>query len=305
MELDHCISLLEQGEFLPQKDIEMICSKARDIMIDEPNTVHTKSPVSVVGDIHGQLFDLLQIFKLGGDPSRTNYIFLGDYVDRGYHSVETFSLLLCYKIKYPDQLTLVRGNHESRYTTHYFGLYDEVQYKYGDSKVWKMFVEVFDTLPISAIIDGTMLCVHGGLSPAIKTIDQIETIDRKQEVPVVGPFTDLLWSDPDEDIETWGLSQRGAGFIFGRKVLKEFHHNNGLELTVRAHQLVYEGYKLMFPEQNLMTVWSAPNYCYRCGNVASFVEFKENGERKFNIFKASKLSSIYKPNLQESLPYFL
>jgi len=305
MELDQCISLLQEGKFLPQKHIETICAKACDILMDEPNTVKVNSPISVVGDIHGQLFDLLQVFKLGGDPSTTKYVFLGDYVDRGYHSVETFSLLLCYKIKYPENITLVRGNHESRNTTKVFGLYDEIQYKYGDATIWKLFIEVFDLLPISAVIDGTMFCVHGGLSPAIKNIDDIDKIDRKQEPPAIGPFTDMLWSDPDEELDTWSLSHRGAGYIFGKQVIKEFHHRNGLELTIRAHQLVFEGYKFMFPNDSLLTVWSAPNYCYRCGNVASFVEIQEGGRKNFHIFEASKESSICRPNLQDSLPYFL
>lgn len=117
------------------------------------------------------------------------------------------------------------------------------------------------------IIDGRVLCVHGGLSPELRSLDQIRTIMRVQEVPHEGPFCDLMWSDP-EDIETWSVSPRGAGWLFGRQVTKEFNHLNGLELIARAHQLVQEGYKMMH-DKNIVTVWSAPNYCYRCGNVAS------------------------------------
>ena len=124
MEIEKCISILEQGQFLPQKDIEAICAKAKDILVDEPNMLQIKSPICVLGDIHGQLFDLLEAFKIGGKIPDTNYLFLGDFVDRGYHSVETFTLLLCYKIKYPDNIYLIRGNHESRYATTFFGCYD-------------------------------------------------------------------------------------------------------------------------------------------------------------------------------------
>lgn len=120
---------------------------------------------------------------------------------------------------------------------------------------------------LTQIIDGRVLCVHGGLSPELRSLDQIRTIMRVQEVPHEGPFCDLMWSDP-EDIETWSVSPRGAGWLFGRQVTKEFNHLNGLELIARAHQLVQEGYKLMH-DKNIVTVWSAPNYCYRCGNVAS------------------------------------
>ena len=133
--------------------------------------------------------------------------------------------------------------------------------------MWKSCCQVFDYLNIAAIIDGRVLCVHGGLSPELRSLDQIRTIMRLQEVPHEGPFCDLMWSDPEE-IETWSVSPRGAGWLFGRMVTKDFNHLNGLELIARAHQLVQEGFKLMH-DKNIVTVWSAPNYCYRCGNVAS------------------------------------
>lgn len=139
--------------------------------------------------------------------------------------------------------------------------------KYGSATVWKSCCQVFDYLNIAAIIDGRVLCVHGGLSPELRSLDQIRTIMRMQEVPHEGPFCDLMWSDPEE-IETWSVSPRGAGWLFGRLVTKEFNHLNSLDLIARAHQLVQEGFKLMH-DNNIVTVWSAPNYCYRCGNVAS------------------------------------
>jgi serine/threonine-protein phosphatase 6 catalytic subunit len=136
----------------------------------------------------------------------------------------------------------------------------------------------------SQTIDGQVLCVHGGLSPALTTIDQIRTLDRMQEIPHEGPFCDLMWSDP-EDIETWRVNPRGAGWLFGSKVTSQFNHINGLDLICRAHQLVQEGYKYMFAEKNLITVWSAPNYCYRCGNIASILRFDEHMDREIKIFR--------------------
>ncbi|KAK3049830.1 sporulation-induced protein [Extremus antarcticus] len=216
---------------------------------------------------------------------KQNFVFLGDFVDRGYFSLETFTLLMCLKAKYPDKVTLVRGNHESRQITQVYGFYEECQQKYGNASVWKSCCQVFDFLALAAIIDGKVLCVHGGLSPEIRTLDQIRVVARAQEIPHEGAFCDLVWSDP-EDVETWAVSPRGAGWLFGDKVSSEFNHVNNLQLIARAHQLVNEGYKYHFASQDVVTVWSAPNYCYRCGNVASIMSMGEELEPDFKIFSA-------------------
>ncbi|WPH04472.1 Hypothetical protein R9X50_00736300 [Acrodontium crateriforme] len=214
-----------------------------------------------------------------------NFVFLGDFVDRGYFSLETFTLLMCLKAKYPDKVTLVRGNHESRQITQVYGFYEECQQKYGNASVWKSCCQVFDFLALAAIIDGKVLCVHGGLSPEIRTLDQIRVVARAQEIPHEGAFCDLVWSDP-EDVDTWAVSPRGAGWLFGDKVSTEFNHVNGLQLIARAHQLVNEGYKYHFSSQDVVTVWSAPNYCYRCGNVASIMTLGQDLDPNFKIFSA-------------------
>ncbi|KAK0333323.1 sporulation-induced protein [Friedmanniomyces endolithicus] len=216
-----------------------------------------------------------------------NFVFLGDFVDRGYFSLETFTLLMCLKAKYPDKITLIRGNHESRQITQVYGFYEECQQKYGNASVWKSCCQVFDFLALAAIIDGRVLCVHGGLSPEIRTLDQIRVVARAQEIPHEGAFCDLVWSDPEE-VETWAVSPRGAGWLFGDKVSSEFNHVNNLTLIARAHQLVNEGYKYHFASQDVVTVWSAPNYCYRCGNVASIMTVgeEEREQPDFKIFSA-------------------
>jgi serine/threonine-protein phosphatase PP1-1/serine/threonine-protein phosphatase 6 catalytic subunit len=146
--------------------------------------------------------------------------------------------------------------------------------KYGNANPWKYCTEVFDLIGIGAVVEGKIFCVHGGLSPDIKTLDQVRLIERRQEIPHEGAYCDLMWSDPD-DIDTWAISPRGAGWLFGSKVTSEFNHLNNLNLIARAHQLVMDGFKFWFKDSNLVTVWSAPNYCYRCGNVASIMQVNE------------------------------
>jgi len=283
-DLDKWIAKVRRCEHLEETELKQLCDMVKEILMEESNVQPVNSPVTVCGDIHGQFYDLVELFRKGGEMPKTSYVFMGDFVDRGHHSVETLQLLLCYKARYPQSITLLRGNHECRQVTQVYGFYDECFRKYGSANAWKYCTEVFDYLTLACVIDGSVLCVHGGLSPVISTLDQIRLLERNQEIPHEGPFCDLMWSDP-EDIETWGVSRRGAGWLFGSKVTSQFNHVNGLELICRAHQLVQEGYKYMFPEKNLITVWSAPNYCYRCGNVASILAFDDHLDREVCLFK--------------------
>eukprot|EP01017_Pseudomicrothorax_dubius_P046338 TRINITY_DN8146_c0_g1_i2.p1 TRINITY_DN8146_c0_g1~~TRINITY_DN8146_c0_g1_i2.p1 ORF type:complete len:247 (+),score=69.17 TRINITY_DN8146_c0_g1_i2:289-1029(+) len=246
---------------------------------------------------------MMELFKVGGECPDTNYLFLGDFVDRGFNSVETFLLLLALKVRYPDRITLIRGNHESRQITQVYGFYDECLRKYGSLNVWRYCTEIFDYLSLAAIIEDKILCVHGGLSPSITTLDDIRMIDRKQEVPHEGAMCDLMWSDPEE-IEGWGHSPRGAGYLFGGDIVESFNRTNNVEMIARAHQLVMEGYKVMFKEQ-LVTVWSAPNYCYRCGNVAAILELDENLTKFYKIFEAAPQENRGLPAKKTIPDYFL
>ncbi|KAK7439396.1 sporulation-induced protein, variant 2 [Stygiomarasmius scandens] len=279
---DHWISDLKRCKFLQEDDMKILCDRVRSLLMEESNIQPVSSPVTICGDIHGQFWDLLELLRKGGDVPETSYIFMGDFVDRGHYSLETVSLLLVLKARWPDKVTLLRGNHESRQITQVYGFYDECQQKYGNATVWKACCSVFDFLNLAAIIDGEVLCVHGGLSPDIRTLDQIRVLSRAQEIPHEGAFCDLMWSDPD-DVENWAVSPRGAGWLFGGNVTKEFNHVNSLGLIARAHQLVQEGYKYMF-DQQLVTVWSAPNYCYRCGNMASIMTVHDSGEKTFEVY---------------------
>ncbi|KAH6913711.1 Metallo-dependent phosphatase-like protein [Coprinopsis sp. MPI-PUGE-AT-0042] len=268
---------------------------AREILIEEGNVQVVDAPVTICGDIHGQFFDLMELFKVGGFCPRNQL---------SLHGVETFLLLLALKVRYPERITLIRGNHESRQITQVYGFYDECQRKYGSRNVWRWCCEVFDYLALGAIVDGRVFCVHGGLSPNLQTIDQIRSIDRKQEVPHDGPMCDLLWSDPD-DISGWGLSPRGAGFLFGADITRIFTHNNAIDLIARAHQLAMEGYKLMF-DRTIVTVWSAPIIVIgACGNVASILELDDHLAQEYKVFKSRCDGNSFHSCQRPAADYFL
>lgn len=283
--IDGMIEQLWKCEYIKESAVKALCIKAREILVEESNVQRVAAPVTICGDIHGQFYDLKELIGVGGECPDTSYLFMGDFVDRGYYSVETFLLMLALKVRYPDRVTLIRGNHESRQITQVYGFYDECLRKYGSVNVWRLCCDVFDLLSLAALVDDSVFCVHGGLSPSINTLDQIRTINRQQEVPSDGPMCDLMWSDPDE-IDGWGLSPRGAGYIFGSDVVAQFNQTNKLQLICRAHQLVMEGYKPMF-DNTLVTVWSAPNYCYRCGNVAAILELDENLKQNYKVFDSA------------------
>jgi serine/threonine-protein phosphatase 2A catalytic subunit len=272
-ELDKMIAHLKECKQLPENQVKTLCDKAKEILSTESNVQEVKCPVTVCGDVHGQFYDLMELFLIGGNCPDTNYLFMGDYVDRGYYSVETITLLVALKIRHKDRITILRGNHESRQTTQVYGFYDECLRKYGNANVWKYFTDLFDYLPLTALVDSQIFCLHGGLSPSIDTLDHIRALDRLQEVPHEGPMCDLLWSDPD-DRNGWGISSRGAGHTFGNDISESFNHTNGLTLVSRAHQLVMEGYNWCH-DRNVVTIFSAPNYCYRSGNQAAIMELDD------------------------------
>jgi serine/threonine-protein phosphatase 4 catalytic subunit/serine/threonine-protein phosphatase PP1-1 len=285
--MDLLLEKIILGGLLSKQEIKEICAKSIEIMINEPNIPNVYSPVNVCGDIHGQFYDLLSIFKIDGSPKHKSYVFLGDYVDRGYHSVECLSLLMLYKIMYPENIILVRGNHEGREISKVYGFYDEVIRKYGCASVWRMCCDVFDTMCVGCCIDGRILCVHGGLSPKVLSLNQLKRIFRFKGVGVSTEYSDITWSDPSEK-DGFSPNPRGAGYLYGGDVTKRFLELNDLTHVIRSHQLVFEGYKQHFPEKCVVTVWSAPNYCYRCGNLASFLRL--NGsfvieDKDFCVFK--------------------
>ncbi|GEQ68462.1 hypothetical protein JCM33374_g2130 [Metschnikowia sp. JCM 33374] len=258
---------------LKNHEIQQICAKAREIFLSQPSLLELSPPVKVVGDVHGQYSDLIRIFTKCGFPPQTNYLFLGDYVDRGKQSLETILLLLCYKIKYPENFFLLRGNHECANVTRVYGFYDECKRR-CNIKTWKSFIDTFNTLPIAAIVAGKIFCVHGGLSPVLNTMDEIRNIARPTDVPDFGLLNDLLWSDPADTINEWEDNERGVSYVFSKVAINKFLQKFGFDLVCRAHMVVEDGYEF-FNDRTLVTVFSAPNYCGEFDNWGAVMSVSE------------------------------
>lgn len=287
MEIDSFIVRLQALERIQESEIVSLFEIAQTIFIQEGTVLALDAPISICGDIHGQFHDLLQMFKLSGELPETSYLFLGDYVDRGRYSLETFCLLVAYKVKYPGNIFLLRGNHECRQVNAHYGFYQEIVLTYGHPGLWHLCNDLFDYLPMACVIENKVYCIHGGLSPRLPLIETLCLMNRKNEIPSEGTLSDICWSDPD-DIAEWGLNPRGAGFLYGERPTAEFCHNNGLKFIARAHQLAMKGYQWHFDKNQLITIWTAPNYMYRSGNSASVMKLDTNCEYTFVDFQAAE-----------------
>uniref|UniRef100_A0AC34R6D2 Serine/threonine-protein phosphatase n=1 Tax=Panagrolaimus sp. JU765 TaxID=591449 RepID=A0AC34R6D2_9BILA len=293
--IDHWIDQVKQCRYLPEEEMRILCAIYKSRLLMCCNIAEVNTPATICGDIHGQFYDLMSLFDHGGSPEETNYVFMGDYVDRGHYSLETLTYLFLMAIKYPGKVTLLRGNHETRRVSHQYGFYEDCGVKYNQNSIWRVCCDVFDAMPVMALIDEKILCVHGGISPQLPSIDTALHLQRKIEVPQQGALCDLVWSDPDEHDNGFMMNTRGAGWIFGRDVTEKFVKKNNLELICRSHQLVQEGFKYIF-DDFCCTVWSAPNYCYRCGNMASVLKILPNGQRKVIYFAAVPTEERHLPD---------
>ncbi|EFJ20637.1 hypothetical protein SELMODRAFT_228509 [Selaginella moellendorffii] len=271
---------------LLESEVRQLCVVSKDIFMSQPNLLELEAPIKICGDIHGQYSDLLRLFEYGGFPPEANYLFLGDYVDRGKQSLETICLLLAYKIKYPENFFLLRGNHECASINRIYGFYDECKRRFN-IKLWKIFTDCFNCLPVAALIDEKILCMHGGLSPHMKTLDQIKRIPRPTDVPDSGLLCDLLWSDPDKGVDGWGQNDRGVSFTFGSNAVAEFLQKQDLDLICRAHQVVEDGYEF-FANRQLVTIFSAPNYCGEFDNSGAMMSVDDTLMCSFQILKPAE-----------------
>ncbi|KAK8866205.1 hypothetical protein M9Y10_009164 [Tritrichomonas musculus] len=280
---------------LDPTDIECSISLAVKILKSETTVLRIDSPVTIIGDIHGQFYDLLRYFNINGLPPDSTYLFLGDYVDRGKYSVETISLLIALKVKYPENIFLLRGNHETEEMTKIYGFYNECINKYT-IRLWNKFISLFDMLPLAAIINDHIFCVHGGLSPDLNSINDIENIQRPLKVPEQGIVADLLWSDPSTE-NGFHPSKRDTGYLFGPDVTQNFLDKNDLDLICRAHQFTESGCNFPFlPDRSVLTIFSAPDYCDNLGNKGAMLMIDEELRCKFAFiepYKAKPVQQFY------------
>ncbi|RRT85640.1 hypothetical protein GW17_00008668 [Ensete ventricosum] len=304
---------------LSELEIRSLCATAKGVFLSQPVLLELEAPINICGettcsgDVHGQFSDLLRLFEYGGVPPTSNYLFLGDYVDRGKQSIETICLLLAYKIKYPDNFFLLRGNHECASINRIYGFYDECKRRFS-VRLWRLFTDCFNCLPVAAIVDDKIFCMHGGLSPELQTMDQVREIERPVDVPDQGLLCDLLWSDPDREIKGWADNDRGVSYTFGADRVAEFLRKHDLDLICRAHQVsavlfsftffppkqqlcssnglrvmvvvqvVEDGYEF-FADRQLVTIFSAPNYCGEFNNAGALMSVDASLLCSFQILK--------------------
>jgi serine/threonine-protein phosphatase PP1 catalytic subunit len=268
---------------LVKSQILWLCKTIRKVFMDQPMLLELRPPVTICGDIHGQYPDLLRIFEQARYPPFTNYLFLGDYVDRGNQGIPVVCLLFTLKILYPEQVFMLRGNHECSYVNEQFGFHDECISMY-DREVWETFSDVFNCLPAAAIIDDKIFCVHGGISPSLKNLDQIRNLRRPAEVPEEGLMCDLLWSDPDSAVDDWDTNPRGTSYVYGPRAARQFRDRFGFDLICRAHQAVMPGYQFPYTDdRGVVTVFSAANYCNSFRNKAAILHVNESLTCNFTI----------------------
>ena len=269
--------------YLREEDIVFLCRKCKEIFMSQPMLLEIQCPVNICGDTHGQYHDLLRLFEVGNFPPESNYLFLGDYVDRAKQSIETMSLLMCYKILYPECFFLLRGNHECASLNRIYGFYDECKRRYS-VRLWRTFSDLFSCMPVAAVIEDKIFCMHGGLSPDLQHMSQILQIQRPIDVPDEGLLCDLLWADPDGNVSGWGRNPRGVSYLFWHDVVDGFLEKHELDLICRAHQVVEDGYEFQSNRQ-LVTLFSAPNYCGEFNNAGAMMCVNEDLVCSFRVLK--------------------
>lgn len=270
-----------------------LCNKTIQMLQTLGPLLNIDGPLVIVGDIHGNLTDLLKIFKLFGMPPSKKYLFLGDYVDRGAHSIEVISILMSLVCLYPNDFFLIRGNHEFASVNRVYGFYDEALNSYGTDNAWNTCNDVFGYLPLAAVVSNSVFCVHGGLSSYLSSIQALTElklpIDNYEEVPMI---SDLVWSDPSDGQKGFQQNDRGSGVLFGADALSNFLKTNKLKVLFRAHQCVAAGYSFT-AANTCVTLFSSSNYCRLIQNKCGVIRHTEN--KDFQFFSLDNIDGPVKP----------
>ncbi|KAI9594917.1 Metallo-dependent phosphatase-like protein [Syncephalis fuscata] len=294
--VDDMMERFRQEKKIHRKYAYQIVLAIREYMLEQPSLIEVNiekgHSLTICGDVHGQFYDLLNIFKLAGKPSDTHhFLFNGDFVDRGSFSVEVVILLFAYKWLYPNGFFLTRGNHETKDMNRMYGFEGETKSKFSEL-MYKLFCETFDTLPLAHVVQHKLFVVHGGLfSRDDVTLDEIKAINRFRQPGSEGLMTELLWADPQE-LPGRSPSKRGVGLQFGPDVTETFLKNNNLEMVIRSHEVKDNGYVI---EHNgkCVTVFSAPNYCDQMGNKGAYINVTDEGTVSYHVFE-----SVPHPNVK-------
>jgi len=261
---------------ISSEDIQVLCKNIEDIFSKESSLIEIEPPLIVVGDLHGHYLDLLRTLHEFGLPCNRSYLFLGDLVDRGEFSLETVTLVFALKVLYPKNVHIIRGNHEFDFLCSRSGFLSEIEKVYQNSKVYDMFLSAFGMMPLAAVIQGDILCVHGGIGPSIEKIEQIKEIQRPIYEFCDGILDSLIWSDPSDSILFYEPSSRGSGYFFGERSTQEFLQKNNLKMMIRAHECVHDGFQYMF-DGKLLTVFGASNYCGLVSNSSAVLIIDHDG----------------------------
>ena len=272
---------------LPIKLLNIICLKTFSLFEKEANVLQLSAPFYIFGDIHGQFSDLIRFIEMVGMPPNVKLLFLGDYVDRGNNSLEVIAFLFCLKIKYPKHVFLIRGNHECSQVNDNYGFLEECVSRYGNkdgTQIWHNVNQTFRMLPLCALINKKIFCTHGGISPNLKSFAELNRLNRNTDIPNSGIMCDLTWSDPKTQQSKWKESDRGVSYTFNKDALTDFKKRLNIDLVIRAHQVVDDGYQF-FDDKSLVTVFSAPNYCGHNDNDGAVLKIKKNLDCSFIILK--------------------
>lgn len=283
-----------ESSHLNVKQLNLVFDHVKDILKEEPTLLKLSAPITLVGDVHGQLYDLRRIFKQCGDPSKRKYLFLGDYVDRGFLSLDTITLLFCYKILYPQNIFLLRGNHEFPNVNKFCGFYNSIMKEYNNKSIFDKANEIFEYISLAALINEKVFCSHAGISSKLDSFEQINEIEKplnlyhvfdNDEKIVIDIIAGILFADTDPKIEYWKKGMHAFEVFFGCKAVDEFIEKFNLKMVCRGHEVNNEGICYNFPEnKSFITVFSAPKFKTFYDNKGAVMHLNENLEYTATIF---------------------